>query len=449
MKVKDFIEKLKEFDGKDAIAVGDRSGSYGQLYNMSTEWQKRLRQQNVPEGATVALVGDYGPESVAALFALMLNNNIVVPVTPDSAPMEAMYFRVAEVEWRVELADEGVRMAETGNRTTHTLYTELRKQRHPGLVLFSSGSTGEPKAALHDLCRILKRYQRPGRAFRTLVFLQMDHIGGINTLFYTLANGGMIIIPASRSPEEVARSIEFHRVELLPTSPTFLNLLLLSGVHRNYDLGSLKLITYGTEPMPASTLERLSDVFPWVKLKQTYGLSETGIMKSRSRDDRTTWMKVGGEGFETKIVNGRLWIKSEAAMLGYLNRPSPFDEDGFFDTEDIVEQDGEWIRIICRESEIINVGGNKVFPTEIENVISSMEEVEDVLVYGEPNPLTGSSITAIIKPAGEIPLQELKNRVRIYCRDKLERFKIPTRIKLAQGALHSARFKKARWVAGG
>ena len=444
MKVKDFLEKLKEFGGRRAIAVGDRSTSYDQIHTMSKDWLRGLRERGVPEGATVALIGDYGPESVAALFAFMENNNIVVPVTPDSASQEDMFIRVAEVEWRVELSGADVNISETGNASAHSLYGELRKQGHPGLVLFSSGSTGEPKAALHDICRILKRYNKLGKAFRTLVFLQMDHIGGINTLFYTLANGGMIVIPASRSPEEVARAIEFHKVELLPTSPTFLNLLLLSGAYQRYAMDSLKLITYGTEPMPASTLERLSEVLPHVRLKQTYGLSETGIMKSKSRDDSTTWMKIGGEGFETKIVNGRLWIKSEAAMLGYLNRPSPFDKDGFFDTGDIVVQDGEWIKVLCRESEIINVGGNKVFPTEIENVISSMEEVEDVLIYGEPNPLTGNSITAIIKPSGEIALNDLKTRVRIYCRDRLEKFKIPTRIKLAQGDLHSARFKKAR-----
>lgn len=78
------------------------------------------------------------------------------------------------------------------------------------------------------------------------MFLQLDHIGGVNTLLYTLANGGAVIVPAQRAPGIVAACIEQHRVELLPTSPTFLNLLLLSGEHERHDLSSLALITYGT-----------------------------------------------------------------------------------------------------------------------------------------------------------------------------------------------------------
>ena len=122
-----------------------------------------------------------------------------------------------------------------------------------------------------------------------------------------------------------------HRVELLPTSPTFLNLLLLSEEHQRHDLSSLKLITYGTEPMPAHTLQKVHALFPEVKLLQTYGLSELGILRSQSRESGSLWMRVGGEGFETKIVDGRLFIRASSAMLGYLNAPNPFDADGFFD----------------------------------------------------------------------------------------------------------------------
>ena len=82
-------------------------------------------------------------------------------------------------------------------------------------------------------CSISLDPQRP--AFRTLVFLQFDHIGGINTIFHTLTNGGAIVIPRDRSPRAVCEAISRQRAELLPTSPTFLNLLLLSGEHEQHD----------------------------------------------------------------------------------------------------------------------------------------------------------------------------------------------------------------------
>ena len=175
---------------------------------------------------------------------------------------------------------------------------------------------------VHDLHLLLKKFQQPRRQWRTLLFLGLDHIGGINTLFYTLSNGGMAVVPVDRSPSGVCQAIQQHRVELLPTSPTFLNFLLLSGADKAYDLSSLRLITYGTEPMPQSTLDRIAQVFPAVTLQQTYGLSELGILRSQSRDSTSLWVRLGGEGYQMKVVDNRLWIKAESTMLGYLNAAS-------------------------------------------------------------------------------------------------------------------------------
>ena len=97
---------------------------------------------------------------------------------------------------------------------------------------------------------------------------------------------------------------------------------------------------------------------------QTYGLSELGILRSKSKGPDSLWVKVGGEGFETRVIEGLLEVKAKSAMLGYLNAPSPFTEDGWFKTGDSVLTDGEFIKILGRESEIINVGGEKVYPME-------------------------------------------------------------------------------------
>ena len=79
-------------------------------------------------------------------------------------------------------------------------------------------------------------------------------------------------------------------------------------------------------------------------------------------------------------------------MLGYLNAPSPFDADGWFNTQDAVEQDGEWLRFLGRTSDLINVGGQKVYPAEVESVLLELENVLDVTVRGEPNPIIGQIV---------------------------------------------------------
>ena len=223
------------------------------------------------------------------------------------------------------------------------------------MVLFTSGTSGKPKAAVHDFVNLLEKFKTRKKSFRTLNFLLFDHWGGLNTMFHTLSNGGAVLALKDRRPQTVCAFIEKHKIELLPASPTFLNLLLISEEYRKSDLSSLKLITYGTEPMPLSTLEKLVKIFPEVKFQQTYGLIELGVLRSKSKSDNSLWIKIGGEGYQTRISDGLLEIKAESAMLGYLNAESPFTEDGWFRTGDKVEVDGDYIKILGRKSEIINV----------------------------------------------------------------------------------------------
>ncbi|MGH7466336.1 MAG: ANL family adenylate-forming protein, partial [Longimicrobiales bacterium] len=203
-------------------------------------------------------------------------------------------------------------------------------------------------------------------------------------------------------------------------------------------------VTYGTEVMPQSTLERFHALLPAVKMQQTYGLSEVGILRSKSRSSDSLWVKVGGEGFETRIVDGMLEIKAKSAMLGYLNAPSPFTADGWFITGDAVEVDGEWLKILGRKSELINVGGEKVYPAEVESVLQLMEGVEDVAVAGQPHPITGHIVFARVRLSTNETLAEFRNRMRTFCQDKLARFAIPQKVELVDTSLHGERFKKMR-----
>lgn len=311
-------------------------------------------------------------------------------------------------------------------------------------MLFSSGSTGKSKGIVHDLSLLLEKFRTPRAALKTIAFLLLDHIGGINTLLHTLANAGTLITPTGRSPGEVCAAIARHRAELLPASPTFLNLLLVAEAPLHFDLSSLKLITYGTEVMPETVLHRLSQALPGVTLSQTYGLSELGILRAKSRSSDSLWVKVGGDGVETKIVDGVLWIRTRSAMLGYLNAPSPFTADGWFNTGDRVEQDGEYLRILGRESDWINVGGAKVYPAEEKSVLLEMENVLDATVYGERHPLIGQMVVALVLLARPEDPSSLKQRMRAHCAGRLEPFKIPVKITITDQAVHSVRFKKKR-----
>ncbi len=131
-------------------------------------------------------------------------------------------------------------------------------------------------------------------------------------------------------------------------------------------------------------------------------------------------------------------------MLGYLNAPSPFDEEGWFNTQDVVEAEGDYVRIIGRKSELINVGGEKVHPTEIENVLLQLDNVKDAIVFARPNAITGQVVGARIAPVRSEDQEALKQRLRAFCMTRLERFKVPAVIEIMDADQHGARFKKVR-----
>lgn len=439
------IDSFEKNKNKEAIVWRDKTYSYGWLSDRVHYWENALSHKEVPSGSVVVLEGDFSPNAVAIFLALAERGVILVPLTSASAPKRAEFTEIAQGQVAIYLDDsDDVQIRQISGSANHPFYGKLREQKHPGLVLFSSGSTGKSKAAVHDLVAVLEKFKVSRFGLRTISFLLYDHMGGLNTMFYVLSNGGCLVTVSDRSPDNVLQAVERHRVELLPASPTFLNLVLLSEAYKKHDLSSLKTISYGTEPMTESTLGRLHELFPQIKLLQTYGLSEVGVLRSKSKSSDSLWFKVGGEGFETRVVNNILQIKAKSAMLGYLNSPSPFAEDGWFDTGDEVVVEGDYLRILGRKSEFINVGGEKVFPTEVENILQLIEGVEDVAVCGKANPITGQIVSARIKLRTPEAPGDFRKRMRQFCKDKLPSFKIPQEVTLVNEPLYGERLKKLR-----
>jgi acyl-coenzyme A synthetase/AMP-(fatty) acid ligase len=222
--------------------------TYGDIVDLVGSWQSRLDENQVGAGQVVALRGDYTPEACALLLALIDRGTIIVPLTEAAEVHREEFFEIAEVEVVISFDDaDGWAMQRRNVSAANALTLRLRELGEPGLVLFSSGSTGKSKAALHNFTPLLEKFKVVRHRMTTLTFLLLDHIGGLNTLLYSFSNGGTIVSVRSRDPDIVCRAIERYRVELLPTSPTFLNLLLISEAYKRYDLSSLTLITYVTE----------------------------------------------------------------------------------------------------------------------------------------------------------------------------------------------------------
>lgn len=443
-----FISFIKDHVDSPAIVWNDNQFSYNDILEKYYAAKLFLNQNNVMPGEVISLTGDFTPNSIAIIFALISNKNIIVPFIASEKESELVKFEIASVQKciNINLTNDDYSIEKYRDNADHILYEEIRGRNNPGLVLFTSGTSGSPKGAVHDFSKLLDKFSVKRKSLRTVNFLLFDHWGGLNTLFHTLSNGGLVLALRDRDPSSVCSFIEKNKIELLPSSPTFLNLLLISRAYLNYDISSLKLITYGTEPMPQSILERLKRTFPEVKLQQTYGLIELGVLRSKSKSDDSLWVKIGGEGYQTRVVEGLLEIKSESAMLGYLNAPSPFTEDGWFRTGDQVEVDGEYFKILGRKSEIINVGGEKVYPIEVENVIQEIENVAEVRVFAEKNSIVGNIVCAQVRLINNENTIEFSKKIKKYCLQKLQSFKVPVKIIFINEDQHGVRFKKLRTV---
>jgi acyl-CoA synthetase (AMP-forming)/AMP-acid ligase II len=409
-------------------------------------WDRELGRNGVAAGDVVAVVADFSPESVCLLLALAVRRCIVVPVTRQSVIELDSALEISGCDWFVTFddADREAQIERRGVRVHHALVEGLRERGTAGLILFSSGSTGVPKAILHDLDRVAEMFRLQRSSTVAIPFLMLDHFGGINTILAITSSLGHVVTVRNRTVPAICAAIEREHVELLPATPSFLTMLVTSSANRRFDLSSLRRITYGTEVMPPSTLDRVRAAFPGVELQQTYGLSEVGVLRSKSRPDGSLWMRLGGDGFETKVVEGILWIRSAFRMEGYLNAPSKFDDDGWFDTQDRVEVDGEWFRILGRATDLINVGGQKVEPAEVEDAILPLDNIAEVMVRGEPHPLLGQTVVAYVRLVHAEPLAELKRRIRCSISSTLAGYKLPSKVVVTDQPLTTSRQKKNR-----
>lgn len=440
----DFKITFKQYATQTAFVWKDKIFSYNYILERIELWENKL--DFIKTGQIVGLESDFSPETIAILITLITKKSIIVPLDINYRLKNSKKIKISQLDYIISIIDEDnieinkLEISEDKNE----LYKKLYNLNVPGLVLFTSGSSGEPKGAVHNFEKLLNKFIQKRKSLLTINFLLFDHWGGLNTLFHVLSSGGTLVFLENRNPDYVCSLIEKYKVELLPTSPTFLNMMLLSRSYERFSLDSLKIISYGAEPMPENLLKRLGVLFPTLKLQQTYGLIELGVMRSQSESNDSLWVKLGGDGYQTRVEDGILQIKSDSAMLGYLNATSPFTEDGWFITGDTVEVKGEFFRILGRKSEIINVGGEKVYPQEVENVILQIKGVVDIIVYGESNPLTGKIVCAKLKYEGDKSKSDISREIKTFCRQNLESFKVPVKIEIVDNTFESDRFKKSR-----
>ena len=425
------IELIKKHEGECII---DLNGTYtfSDLVIQTNKFKNQLSNK-IRNHDRVLIYSDYTFHSISLLISLSdLNINIIPLVkTTESEYQE----KVESVNPHLILSfnDDNKLIIKNSKLTPNKedVFNDVTNKGDTGIVLFSSGTTGKPKVMIQNLTKIISSIKAPRRqkSLRFIILLMFDHIGGLNTLFNCLINGSPFVIPLDRSPSLVISLIYKYQVNILPTTPTFLNLLMIDESFDSSKLKSLKLITYGTERMSEIILNKLNSSLPKVKLLQTFGTSETGILKTQSKSSNSLFFKIVDDEKEYKIVGDELYLRSKTQVNGYVNHNNDnFLNDGWYATGDLVETDDDgYIKIIGRKNKLINVGGLKVLPKEIEDVINSVNGVDDSTVFSEQNNLVGNIVCAKVFTKLE-NTKELKSEIKSVCRKNLDKYKVPVKL---------------------
>jgi acyl-CoA synthetase (AMP-forming)/AMP-acid ligase II len=291
------------------------------------------------------------------------------------------------------------------------------------LFLPTSGTTGVPKFVAHtfeELSRPIRRTSDRGMLHWGLLY-DPARFAGMQVLLQSVLNGEIVLAPAAEW--ELTKKVEWlagHSCDALSATPSLWRQILACPESHRLPLVQ---ITLGGEICDQPLLNALKRRYPRARLTQIYASTEAGVVFSVQDAQPgfpAAWLQTGTR-------NRRLRISVEGTLE--VTRVSTTAEESWIDTGDAVERDGERVFFRGRKSGLINVGGNKVYPEEIEVALNSLEGVESVLVSARSSSLMGSLLEAQIVPSASAP-DDLADRVRLYCRQFLPRYKQPAFIKV-------------------
>ena len=321
-------------------------------------------------------------------------------------------------------------------------------------VLLTSGTTGAPKLVRHTLATLagamldeaaLRSPLGHGAVWST--FYDMRRYGGLQIFLRAMLGGGSMVLSSAFEPVgDFLGRVGARGVNHISGTPSPWRRALMSAAA---DKIAPRYLRLSGEIADQAILDHLRAGFPDADIAHAFASTEAGVafdVGDGLAGFPTAYLGRRGD-VEMRVVDDSLRIRSGGNSLGYLGDgvAQPFDESGFVDTGDIVERrDGRYY-FVGRRGGVINVGGQKVHPEEIEAVINRHPNVRMSLVTARKNPITGALVVAdVVLTAEHAPLDALKGEILDACRGTLARYKVPTSIRFVPAIEVAASGKLAR-----
>jgi acyl-CoA synthetase (AMP-forming)/AMP-acid ligase II len=271
------------------------------------------------------------------------------------------------------------------------------------LALPTSGTTGAPKFALHDPARLLGRVRpaRPGERPVWLLTFAPATFASVQVILSAMESGVLVSPPYGFNAASAAALALAEGVTHISATPTFWR-----GFAIQFDAGAgppIKVATMGGERAGQETLDLVCGRFPHARVTHIFASTETGSLFSVA-DGREgfprAWLDTGIDGVSLRVEDDRLWVRSPRAMTGYVGASAitGVNADGWIKTGDLVMLTDDRVLFAGREGRMLNIGGAKVDPEEVEAIINEVPGVADAQVFGRANPVTGTLVAADIVP---------------------------------------------------
>ncbi len=399
------LQRVQQLDGQRCAIVGDSRVSYAQLIQHALQ----LRQQYPAlQHQPVTLSFTDLPQFCAALLAfdgwcsalyLLPDHDVALPTTV--------------LHWPSTQAIAPI----TATTTTTTQW-----------LLATSGTTGTPKWIQHHFASLSRAVKTTpaSSALHWALCYQPCRFAGLQVLLQSLLSGSCIADVSSGTAEQRLALMQQYGVNAVSATPSLWRQLLMTGQLTQL---SLLQLTLGGEIADQTLLDTLAKMFPAAKLLHIYASTEAGVgfaVADKQAGFPASWLTVGPSGLAFKIDERQhLWLKP--AVVADVNLAQRMSSDGFLDSEDLVGVDNDRVLFLGRASGIINVGGNKVHPEQVEQVLLQHPAVRQARVYAKSSSVLGQLVVADIVTDCNEDTAALHRQLLQYCQQRLQRYQMPTR----------------------
>jgi long-chain acyl-CoA synthetase len=421
-----------------ALIEGGERLTYRQLERRAGGVALELRARGVGPGGRVALALPNGSAFAVALYGALKVGATVSPLNPQlTADERARTLNDFGADIVIDAPFEAEADAVTVEHTDA-----------PAIVLYTSGSTGRPKGAVLSHAAVAAgnaSWMGPVMGLtaddRVLAVLPLSHSYGINgALLAPLIAGACVVLLPRFTVEGVIRTVREHAVTVVPAVATMYQWLLDTAGWSREAFASVRIALSGAAPCPWPLAEAWR-ARTGIRILRGYGMTELHRPISYLVDDPRDFPDCIGRpvpGVEIRIVDddgremtsgdaGELWIRSDAAMDGYLAQPEETKAalvDGWFRTGDLARVSPEgFVSIVGRKKEMILRGGYSISPPEVEAALLAHPSVAEAAVIGVPHPSLGEEISAFValRAGASLTLDDLIG----WCKDRIAAYKCP------------------------